>query len=404
MTETQVQTGFGRMARRAESFARSPWTFIDQFLDLHEDLIYFGNGAPAAERYPVARLREAAAASWQAIDASALDYGELKGYRPLRNWIAARMVEQGFAVTPEQIIITFGSQQGIDIACRLFLNPGDLLIAEGPTYIGALQAFDAYEPEYMQIPIDSEGIQIDLLRAGVERSGRTPKLIYVIPNFQNPTGVTMSEERRRALVDLAEEWDAAIVEDDPYGEFWYDVPPPAQLRKLSGRVIYLGTFSKTIAPGLRVGWMVLPEQLMPLALMAKEASEVCSVRTVTRTVHAAANGFLDQHVEESRLFYGRRRAAMLDALAEYMPDDVRWTEPGGGFFGWVTLPAPLTASELLPVAARHGVGFLPGRFFYPAAMGDDRALRLSFSVLSEDRIREGVRRLGDAIRSAQSLQ
>ncbi len=173
-----------------------------------------------------------------------------------------------------------GSQQGIDIASRLFLDPGDLLLTEGPTYIGAMQAFDAYEPRYLQIPVDEEGMDLDLAEQMVAEAGQTPKMIYVIPNFQNPTGVTMSDARRDRLIALAEHWNAVILEDDPYGEFWYDNPPPHRLRQRSDRVIYLGTFSKTIAPGLRVGWMTLPHDLMGLALMAKESSEVNGVRDI----------------------------------------------------------------------------------------------------------------------------
>jgi 2-aminoadipate transaminase len=336
------------------------------------------------------------------MSAATLDYGELKGYKPLRELIARRMQDQGFEIAAENLLITFGSQQGIDIAGRLFLDPGDLLLTEAPTYIGAMQAFDAYEPTYLQVPVDEEGMDLDQAEQMVAASGQTPKLIYVIPNFQNPTGVTMSDARRDRLIGLAEQWNAVIIEDDPYGEFWYDNPPPARLRQRSDNVLYLGTFSKTIAPGLRVGWMTLPDDLMGLALMAKESSEVNGVRDITRTVHAAASEFLDDHVAEARAFYAERRAAIMESLVEYMPEGVTWTHPGGGFFAWVTLPAGMTASELLPVAAKHGVGFLPGRFFYPAAEGDDRSLRLSFSVLPHDRIRDGIARLGTAISAARA--
>jgi 2-aminoadipate transaminase len=388
----------GRMAQRAESFARSPWTFIDQYLGLHPDLIYFGNGAPAAERYPVEQLRIGARLAWQDLDAATLDYGELQGYAPLRRHVAERMCQyQGIKVDPEQILITFGSQQGIDIAARLMLDPGDIVAGEGPTYIGALQAFDAYTPDYRLFPVDDQGLEVDLLIADVERSGRAPKIIYVIPNFQNPTGQTMSASRRARLVDFAEAHGSLIVEDDPYGEFWYDVPPHATLRSLSNQVAYLGTVSKTIAPGLRVGWMVVPDGMMGQALMSKESSEVSSVRSVTREVFFTMRDFLDQHVVASRAFYKQRRDATLAALAESMPKGVTWSRPGGGFFVWITLPEGMTASALLSIAAEHGVGFLPGRFFYPEANGDDRCLRLSFSSLPEHRIREGIARLGRAI-------
>lgn len=387
----------GRMARRAEAFGRSPWTFIDQYLDRHPDLIYFGSGAPASELYPVEELRAGAAAAWDDIGPAALDYGELQGYKPLRELIASRMHDQGFTVSPEQILLTFGSQQGIDIAARLMLDPGDVVAGEGPTYIGALQAFDAYEPEYRLGPVDACGLHVDDLVSELEMTGRTPKIIYVVPNFQNPSGQTMSDDRRSQLVAFADYCGAMIVEDDPYGEFWYDMPPPAALRTRSDRVAYLGTFSKTIAPGLRCGWMVVPDGLMGRALMAKESSEICGVGSVTRTVFHTATGFLDGHVAEGRAFYTRRRDTMLAALSDAMPSGVTWTTPGGGFFTWLTLPQALTASDLLPVAAEHGVGFLPGRFFFPAAAGEDHSLRLSFSSLPEFSIQEGIARLGIAI-------
>ena len=188
----------GRLARRSEAFGRSPWTFIDQFMDKHPDLIYFGNGAPAPELYPIEHLQAGAISAWDKIDASALDYGELQGYPPLRSYIAQRMNAQGFAVSPDNILITFGSQQGIDIAARLTLDPGDHLAAEDPTYIGAMQAFDAYEPTYRLYPVDSEGFQVDAMIDDVRASGIAPKLIYVIPNYQNPTGQTMSSARSRS--------------------------------------------------------------------------------------------------------------------------------------------------------------------------------------------------------------
>ena len=397
MATEVTRTIMERLARRSEAFGRSPWTFIDQYLDRHPDLIYFGNGAPAPELYPVERLRHSAGAAWDGIDASVLDYGELKGYRPLREYIAERMTRRGIPISAEGMLLTFGSQQGIDIAARLMLDPGDVLAAEGPTYIGALQAFDAYEPTYCLCPVDDEGLPVDQLAEHTHRTGRAPKIIYVIPNFQNPTGQTMSLRRREELVEFAREHGSLIVEDDPYGELWYgDAPPPA-LRALDDGVAYLGTFSKTIAPGLRVGWMAIPDELMGRALMAKEASEIAGVRSVTRVVHAAAEGFLDDHVAEARGFYTARRDAMMSALAEAMPSGVEWTTPGGGFFVWVTLPEPMLASDLLPVAAEHGVGFLPGRFFYPCAEGDDRSLRLSFSTMPEGRLRTGIGRLGAAI-------
>ena len=385
-----------RLARRSACYATSPWAAIDPHLSAHPDLIYFGSGAPAAELYPMERLGWAASQIWERMDPRELDYGELAGYPPLRALIAERMTGVGVAHARE-ILITNGSQQAIDFAAKLFLDPGDVVVVEAPTYIGALQALDGYEPTYWSIPMDGEGLDVEEIRRRIGETGRVPKLAYVIPTYQNPTGRTMSLARRQALVRLAAEHGIAIVEDDPYGEMSYGEPPPVAMRGLSEDVIYLGTFSKTIAPGMRVGWMVAPVAIYDHLLLVKEATDINAARPMMREMHLAADGFIDGHVAEARPFYARRRDAMVSALLAHMPPGVTWIEPEGGFFTWVTLPAGLTASDLLPIAARHGAGFLPGRLFYPPADAVDDSLRLSFSSLTEERIAAGIERLAQAI-------
>jgi len=388
-----------RLAHRSASYAASPWAAIDPHLTSHPDLIYFGSGAPAAELYPMARFAWAAGEAWERLDPRELDYGELAGYPPLRELIARRMAGLGIDAGVK-VMITSGSQQGIDFAGKLFLDPGDVVVVEAPTYIGALQALGGYEPTYWSIPMDDEGIDVEEIRRRIAVTGLVPKLAYVVPTYQNPTGRTMSLARRRALIDLCGEHGIALVEDDPYGEMTYGAPPPVAMRGLSTDVIYLGTFSKTMAPGMRVGWMVAPDSIYDRLLLAKEATDINAARPVMRELHLAADGFIDGHVAEARPFYRRRRDALLRALREHMPTGTTWIEPDGGFFVWVTLPAGLTAMDLLPIAARHGAGFLPGRLFYPPADAIDDSLRLSFSSLTEGRIETGIGRLGQAVAEA----
>ena len=388
-----------RLARRSVAYDTSPWAAIDPHLSAHPDLIYFGSGAPAAELYPMGRFGWAAEQVWERMPAGELDYGELAGYPPLLALISERLLAIGVD-SGDRVMVTSGSQQGIDFAAKLFLDPGDVVVVEAPTYIGAIQALDGYEPAYWSIPMDDEGIDVAEIRRRIAATGLVPKLAYVIPTFQNPTGRTMSPARREALVALCAEHGIALVEDDPYGEMWYGEPPPVALRGLSADVIYLGTFSKTMAPGMRVGWMVAPASIYEQLLLAKEATDINASRPIMRELHLAANDFIDGHVLEARPVYARRRDAMLAALRVHMPPGVTWTEPDGGFFTWVTLPAGLAASDLLPVAALHGAGFLPGRLFYPPADAVDDSLRLSFSSLPEERIETGIARLGQAITEA----
>lgn len=384
------------LARRARSFEASPWAEAWDLVSRHPDPIYFGNGAPAREAQPLDRLREAGARAWTEAE-GILDYGEVEGYRPLRELIAARMARRGMPVDPDEVMITNGSQQGIDMVSRLMLDPGDTIVVEGPVYIGAMQTFDAYEASYLVVPVDDEGLDVAALDRLLTATGARPKLIYTVPTFQNPTGITMTRARREALLALARERGILALEDDPYGELYYGPAPEAPLLALDPAVVYLGTFSKTIAPGIRVGWTVAPRRLMDLLLMAKEASDIHTDRIITRTVYHAAEGFLDAHIAALRALYRRRRDALLAGLRRHLPAEVTWSCPGGGFFVWVRLPGGLSADELLPVAAARGVAYLPGSWFYPVGQKEYSGLRLSFSSLPIGRIEEGTRRLGEAI-------
>jgi 2-aminoadipate transaminase len=383
-------------ARRAKSFEASPWAAAWDLVSRHPDPIYFGNGAPAREAQPLDRLRQAGARAWAEAD-GVLDYGEVEGYLPLRALIAERMAARKVEVDPAEIMITNGSQQGIDFVARLMLDPGDQIVVEGPAYIGAMQTFDAYEASYLVAPVDDDGLDVAALDRLLAATGANPKLVYTVPTFQNPTGITMTRARREALLALARERGMLVLEDDPYGELYFDELPEPPLRALDPSVVHLGTFSKTIAPGIRVGWTVAPRRLMDLLLMAKEGSDIHTDRVITRTVYYAADGFLDDHIADLRDLYRRRRDTLLAGLQRFLPPSVGWSCPGGGFFVWVRLPGDLDADALLHVAAGQGVAFLPGSWFYPVGQKVHSGLRLSFSSLPTDRIEEGTRRLGRAI-------
>lgn len=390
----QVQQQF---ARRAKVFGYSPWAEPGAAIEGRPGAIYFGNGAPAPEAHPLERLQWASQQVW--LDArGALGYGEVEGYLPLRQLICQRMRLRGIDVVPAEVLITCGSQQGIDLIARLLLDPGDTIIVEGPTYIGAMQALDVYEPQYLVAPLDEHGPDVRQLMATVDQMERPPKLAYLIPTFQNPTGYSYGLVQRQDFLQMAHERGVVVVEDDPYGEIYFGQKPPPAMRADDPSVIYLGTFSKTIAPGIRVGWLVAPPPLMELLIMAKEGADINSDRIMMRTVHVAAEGFLDQHVASVRGLYRKRRDALLAGLALSMPTEVTWTAPEGGFFLWLRLPPGASANDLLQVAARHDVAFLPGSLFYPSGQEDCATLRLGYSALPEATLQEGARRLGIAAR------
>ncbi len=391
-----------QFARRAEKFLPSLWVEVGDLFERHPDPIFFGNGAPAVELMPVARLQEAAGRVW-AEAGTRLGYTEAAGYAPLRISIAERMATQGMRTAPNEIMVTNGSQQGIDLIARLMLDPGDTVIVEGPTYLGAIQAFDSYEADYLVIPMDEEGIDLNALERAIAGQIRLPKLLYTIPTFQNPTGRTQSRERREGLLTIARRHGILVVEDDPYGEIRIAGTPEPNLRALDPDVVYLGTFSKTIAPGLRVGWAAAPADLIGPFVAAREAADVHGERTTSRIVQQISEVSLDDHLVIARAGYRRRRDTMLAALQSAMPEGVRWHEPEGGFFLWLELPEHLDAEALLPLAAAHGATYMPGGCFYPDRRPCNAA-RLSYSIIGEDRIEEGIQRLGTAISEALGQQ
>ncbi len=372
-------------------------------------MISFGGGLPAPDVFPVQRFEEACHKVLTEQAASALQYGETEGYGPLRELIANNMARYGIKAKVPNVLITSGSQQALDLIGKLFINRGDRVLVEAPTYLGALQAFNVYGAEYVSVPVDDNGLRTDLVERPL-RSG--PKFMYILPNFQNPAGTTLSEGRRHQLVLLADRYGIPIVEDDPYGQLRYEgehlsplvVLDRENLRRDNGysigNVIYLSTFSKTLAPGLRLGWIVAPPEIIGKLAQLKQGADL-HTSTFTQFVayEVACDGFLDKHVKLIRQVYRERRDVMLQALREFFPPTVTWTHPQGGLFLWVTLPEGLDMQAIFKSAIEHDVAFVPGNSFYANDSHEgSRHMRLNFSNATPEQIREGIGRLATAVK------
>ena len=376
------------------------------------EVISFAGGLPAPEVFPTERFREACNKVLATQGRQALQYSATEGYEPLREMIAQQTARYGVKARPENVLITSGSQQALDLMGKLLINPGDSVLVEAPTYLGALQAFNAYGAEYIAVPSDNDGLRTNQLEEAL-RLG--PKFMYVLPNFQNPGGTTLAEGRREQLVLLAERYGIPIVEDDPYGQLRYEgehLTPLIALDRRNmgndsdysrGNVIYLSTFSKTLAPGLRLGWMVAPADVIAKLVQIKQGADL-HTSTFTQMVayEVAQDNFLDEHIKLIRKVYGERRDVMLQALEEFFPPEVTWTRPQGGLFLWVTLPEGMDCHQLFEAAIKENVAFVAGDSFYAGngfASEGRRHFRLNFSNAEPEQIREGIRRLSVAIRS-----
>jgi len=395
-----------RFARRTQAMQSSA---IREILKLTQapDVISFAGGLPAPEAFPIEPIREASDFVLSEMGAKVLQYYPTEGFVPLRELLCGFGVEQGVGASIDNVLITSGSQQALDLIGKVFINRGDLILVESPTYLGAIQAFNAYGAEYLAVPFDDQGMQTDALEEAL-RAG--PKLIYVIPNFQNPTGVTMSLKRRQRLVELADQYGVPIVEDDPYGKLRYEgeyIPPviavDAEFRgqceeTYCGNVIYLSTFSKTLAPGLRMAWVTAPVAVIRKFVQAKQGADLHSP-TFNQAIayEAAKDGFLARYIEKIKAIYGERRLVMLAALEEYFPAGAKWTRPEGGMFLWVTLPEGVDSSEILQKAVQRKVAFVPGGPFH-ANGGGKNTMRLNFSNAQPEMIREGIARLGQVLK------
>lgn len=395
-----------RYAQRTQRMASSA---IRELLKLTEqpDLISFAGGLPAPDVFPVEEFATACERVLREFGAQALQYGATEGYRPLREMIARHTARFGLEVTADNILITSGSQQALDLLGKILINPGDRILVESPTYLGAIQAWNAYGAEFVTVPMDEDGLATDALEEAL-RAG--PKFIYVLPNFQNPTGVTLSLERRRKLIELADHYGVPIVEDDPYGQLRYEgehlpsvVVLDDQFRGCNddncyrGNVIYLSTFSKILAPGLRLAWVVAPPEVIRKLVQAKQGADL-HTSTFNQIVayEVSHGGFLDRHIKVIRKLYGERRDVMLSAMDRCFPPEVDWTQPAGGLFLWGILPEYLHSTKVLEAAVKQKVAFVPGAPFYPCG-GGHNTMRLNFSNATSENILEGISRLGDVL-------
>ena len=373
-------------------------------------VISFAGGLPAPELFPVEEFRRAADEVLRRHGAQALQYSTTEGDPGLREMIVRHMARYGIVVGTDNVLVTTGSQQALDLIGKTLLNPGDKVLTEEPTYLGAIQAFTMYGADYLTIQIDQDGLQTDRLEEAL-RAG--PKFLYVLPNFQNPAGTTLPLARRLELVKLAERYGVPIIEDDPYGQLRFDgdhvkslVVLDAEMQhcqsngKYRGNVIYLSTFSKTLAPGLRLGWVVAPKDVIRRLVQAKQGTDLHSSTFDQMVVHEVARrGFIDRHVRRIREVYRRRRDLMVACLERAFPDPargVRWTRPQGGLFLWVELPHEIDTAALLERAVEQKVAFVPGEAFHPLG-GGGHTMRLNFSNASEAMIEEGIARLGRVI-------
>lgn len=364
------------------------------------DVISFAGGLPAPEGFPVEALRESFDAVLRDDGAAALQYGPTEGYLPLRVYLAECMADRGIDASPEQVLITSGSQQALDLIGKALLSPGDTVLVEAPSYVGALQSLTGREVRYQTVHMDQEGLIVEqatrMLEAAAGDAGDMPRLLYTIPTFQNPSGVSMSRARREALLELAAHYGLPIIEDDPYSELRFGGKAAPALRALprGEDTIYLSTFSKILAPGLRIGWMVAPRPLLAKLTLAKQGADLHSDSLVQRAIlHYCRHHAIQETTAPLRDLYRARRDAMLDALARYFPAGARWTHPDGGLFLWVSLPEGIDCKTLLLQAvAQQRVAFVPGAAFYVDGSGAN-SMRLSYSVVDPATIEEGIRRL-----------
>lgn len=368
-----------------------------------DDVISLSGGMPDVRLLPAEPVEKAvqAALASDAGRSVALQYGSTDGRLGMRGVVCDLVRDVGIRCKPENVMLTTGAQEALDLIGKTFLDPGDIVIAEGPTYLGALQAFSAYEPEVHCVECDQDGMRMDLLEAELERIGKdNPRLkfAYVIPNFQNPSGVTMSAERRRRLVELSHEYGFLIVEDDPYGRIRFEGGHQIPCKVLDDEVIYLGTISKVFAPGLRMGWIVAPRHVISKINLVKQGTDLCGSSFDQAVVqHYFTDTAWQRILQKFITVYTERRDAMLAALEEYFPPEATWTHPEGGLFIWVTLPEYVDTGSMLAEALDSGVTYVPGDSFYPNASGGKNCMRINFSYESPENLTEAIRRLAEVI-------
>jgi 2-aminoadipate transaminase len=388
----------------ADRMSKVPRSFVREILKVTEDLdiISFAGGLPNPRSFPQTEIAEATSSVLSDSGVEALQYSSTEGYRTLRKYISDRYRLTGLDVNPDNILIINGSQQGLDLVGKVFLNKGDVIMVERPTYLAAIQAFGLYEPEFISVPLLDDGVDINILNERLE--SLNPKLYYSVPNFQNPTGISYSLKKRLEIGKILNQKDTIFVEDNPYGEIRFmgdDLPP---VMKYLERSILLGSFSKIVSPGMRLGWVVADDEIMNHLVTVKQASDLHSNFFTQMIVHRYLTGYdVETHLAGIRRMYRKQRDCMVAMIKKYFPSNVKCTKPEGGMFLWVTLPEGMSSMELFEVALEENVAFVPGEAFY-VDNPDLNTLRLNFSNSDEKRIEEGIKRLGDAIKKLQNSE
>lgn len=368
-------------------------------LTVQPEIISFAGGLPAPEFFPVREFQEACRYVLDVSGPAALQYSPSEGYVPLKEFLGEAMSKYGIQVEIENIILVHGSQQGLDLIGKLFVDTDACILTSRPTYLGGLQAWNAYEAQYCTVPMDEDGMIVEEI-PGLLRSGTKPRFVYVLPNFHNPAGTTLSLERRQRLAEIAREHDLIIVEDDPYGELRFEGDDITPLWRMAPeRTLYLSTFSKTLAPGIRLAWVVAPKAIIGRLVQAKQGADLHTGTFIQMVANdICQRGILRQHVRRLRSAYRARRDAMVEAMEEHFPPGTAWTVPQGGLFLWVRTPERINTREFLLQAVEAKVAFVPGFAFYPGEEGGEHSMRLNFSYSNEDVINEGIARLGRAMK------
>ncbi|MDP3066382.1 MAG: PLP-dependent aminotransferase family protein [Methanobacteriaceae archaeon] len=387
----------------ADRMSKVPRSFVRETLKITEDpeIISFAGGLPSPLSFPVEEIAESTSYLLKKEGEEALQYSTTEGYTPLREYLSNRYSKKGVKVDADHILITNGSQQCLDLVGKVFLNQEDKVLVERPTYLAAIQAFRMYEAQLRSIPLQEDGIDIQALSDALSQDKF--KLFYSIPSFQNPTGITYSLEKRKMVAEILEDQPTVFVEDNPYGEIRFrgeDLPP---IKSYLADSILFGTFSKIISPGMRMGWMVAPLEVMDKLVVAKQASDLHSNYFTQRVIYQHLTDHnMDHHLQKIRKMYKKQRDLMIQMIEDHFPPGVRYTQPEGGMFLWVTLPEGLSALELFDIALKEKVAFVPGEAFY-TENPEKNTLRLNFSNSNEERIEEGMKRLGNAINKMMDI-
>ena len=388
----------------ADRMSNVPRSFVREILRVTEDpdIISFAGGLPNPISFPHKEIAESAAVVFKDSSNEALQYGSTEGYKPLRDYIAKRYQNSGLDINPDNILMINGSQQGLDLIGKVFLNRDDVVLIERPTYLAAIQSFGLYEPKFVSIPLLEDGVDLEVLEDMVESFN--PKLFYSIPNFQNPTGITYSKNKREKIGDIFNENNTILVEDNPYGEIRFigeDLPP---IKSYIENSVLLGSFSKIVSPGMRLGWIVADKEIMNHLITAKQASDLHSNYLTQMIVHQYLSGYdVEAHIQHIRNMYRIQRDCMVKMIKKYFPSDVKYTKPEGGMFLWVTLPESMSSMELFEIAINENVAFVPGEAFY-SNNPETNTLRLNFSNSDERKIEEGIKRLGHAIKYLKQIE